>query len=867
VENGVRNGGDTLLEVRDLKKHFQVGTKGVVFGIGASRSSVLAVDGVNLAIERGETLGLVGESGCGKSTLGYTVLRLEQPTSGSIFFEGNDLTRLTKRELRPFRRRMQIIFQDPQAALDPRMTVGQALAEPLRAHGIVGKGEVEDRVEELLKVALKSGEVLFRDVLRCKARADQTRIALTVLQRYRFLFNLPHTIEKNISSGEYEIVANDYDKAKTLFADTKVNIFKKVLEEVEKQLAKFREDLRKKLLKLPSILEEQKRLIKFLLELDCEGDPAWDCLSNMHQWILRLLYSSKEEFHGTAAPSATNRSDDQVDGGGGRGGELEVRGKGHSRTVSDVSYISTGSGSQGIATPSSTYRPHAKTVTGEWHMPSGRSEVGPPKRILFVEEITELMAESLPEFWKLGQAYVSGSLFHGMQMVAERQRNQQENCDRNREKFEHKMLMEVVEVFTDMVNCSLFPEAYEQLSEVRRKNLGEWAAFEEGLADTSGAWLPQIVREIRVCVGSLQKLPLPERAVEMTQTLAINVRTLCVDTLFHRAARDIEMLHEREDWKVHAEESGSVTSLPILFENLVVEVLLTLKEVVIETHHGETQESADPLMDCSVEHLHALMEHFIGCLEYLAFQQDEDTDETASRLSRDNKSVDEAAGDIITMSPDEQLLVLMSNLHYTGEQVIPRLFNCFMSQGYPSCPQVNEVVMEGMMDLDQRLFDNYIEHKSEVLVDAIEQGMKTGSFDWDVCKEEPADVRCYIREIILTLVTIHCEVFTVSPALVERVLQRLVCLVAEEIHRIFKEVEQFSYSGALHAFVEVTTLEDIFTIYVVDDTRQYFQRCKEYLGTLDAESQDKMLKIVSDFKTKTELLATCFRPELTTPLS
>ena len=69
-------------------------------------------------------------------------------------------------------------------------------------------------------------------------------------------------------------------------------------------------------------------------------------------------------------------------------------------------------------------------------MPSGRSEVGPPKRILFVEEITELMAESLPEFWKLGQAYVSGSLFHGMQMVAERQRNQQENCDRNREKFE-----------------------------------------------------------------------------------------------------------------------------------------------------------------------------------------------------------------------------------------------------------------------------------------------------------------------------------------------------------------------------------------------------------------------------------------------
>ena len=142
---------DALLDVKDLVKHFQVGTKGVVFGLGANRKAVRAVDGVSLTIRKGETLGLVGESGCGKSTLGYTVLQLEPATSGQVLFEGQDLTQADATQLRGVRRRMQIIFQDPASALDPRATIGQAIAEPLRVHKIVPKDEVQDRVEELLK--------------------------------------------------------------------------------------------------------------------------------------------------------------------------------------------------------------------------------------------------------------------------------------------------------------------------------------------------------------------------------------------------------------------------------------------------------------------------------------------------------------------------------------------------------------------------------------------------------------------------------------------------------------------------------------------------------------------------------------------
>ena len=139
--------GPPLLEVRNLVKHFHVG--GGLFG--GKAGLVRAVDGVSFSLHRGQTLGLVGESGCGKTTTGRCILQLERPTSGEIVFEGHDLAKLDDAELRPFRRRIQVIFQDPYSSLNPRMTIGQILAEPLAVHGIVPeRAKREARVRELL---------------------------------------------------------------------------------------------------------------------------------------------------------------------------------------------------------------------------------------------------------------------------------------------------------------------------------------------------------------------------------------------------------------------------------------------------------------------------------------------------------------------------------------------------------------------------------------------------------------------------------------------------------------------------------------------------------------------------------------------
>jgi peptide/nickel transport system ATP-binding protein len=152
---------EALLEVRGLKVHFPI-TSGIVLDrqVGAVR----AVDGVDLDLQRGRTLGVVGESGCGKSTLGRAILRLVEPTEGSVVFDGQDLLALKPEPMRRIRRRMQMVFQDPLASLDPRQTVGAAIAEPIRTHGLHKQRgyDLDTRLAELLDTVGMPASVVNR---------------------------------------------------------------------------------------------------------------------------------------------------------------------------------------------------------------------------------------------------------------------------------------------------------------------------------------------------------------------------------------------------------------------------------------------------------------------------------------------------------------------------------------------------------------------------------------------------------------------------------------------------------------------------------------------------------------------------------
>ena len=135
-----------MIEVKNLKKWFMTG--GVRFG---KKEAVRAVDDVSFSIKKGEVLGLVGESGCGKTTCGKVILRILDPTAGNIYFDGHDITHLKRREMKQFRKRMMIIYQDPFGSLDPRMTIRKTIAEPMVVHNIIPKKKKEERVVEIMR--------------------------------------------------------------------------------------------------------------------------------------------------------------------------------------------------------------------------------------------------------------------------------------------------------------------------------------------------------------------------------------------------------------------------------------------------------------------------------------------------------------------------------------------------------------------------------------------------------------------------------------------------------------------------------------------------------------------------------------------
>uniref|UniRef100_A0A674GNQ3 Exocyst complex component 2 n=1 Tax=Taeniopygia guttata TaxID=59729 RepID=A0A674GNQ3_TAEGU len=722
-----------------------------------------------------------------------------------------------------------------------------AIHQKLEADGTEKvEGSMTQKLENVLNRASNTADTLFQEVLGRKDKADSTRNALNVLQRFKFLFNLPLNIERNIQKGDYDVVINDYEKAKSLFGKTEVQVFKKYYAEVETRIEALRELLLDKLLETPSTLHDQKRYIRYLSDLHAPGDPAWQCIGAQHQWILQLMHNCKESYVKEQKGNALLHSP-MLD----LDSDMRPSPIGH---LSQTASLKRGSSFQ-----------------------SGRDDAWrykAPQQVVFVEKLTKLVVSQLPNFWKLWVSYVNGSLFSETAEKSGQMERSKKNARQRQNDFK-KMIQEVMHSLVKLIRGALLPFT---LREGELRQYGGW----EMKSELSGQWLTHVIQTVRLSSESLTALEIPNDMLQIIQDLILDLRVRCIIVTLQHTAEDIKRLAEKEDWVV---DNEGLTSLPSQFEQCIIRALQSLK-TVLDCKPGEAsvfqqQKTQDDVCQLSI----GIMQGFIDCLEQLSTKPDGDID--TSHLSVDVSSPD-LFGSIheeSSLSSEQRLLIALSNCRYLERHTFLNIAEHFEKHGFQGVDKITQraffwdrdplvtnqrrfityksrkvmVSMESLKELDQRLFEMYIEFKADPIVGSLEPGIYAGYFDWKDCLI-PTGVRNYLKEALVNIIAVHAEVFTISKDLVPRVMSRVVEAVSEELSRLMQCVSSFSKNGALQAKLEICALRDTVAIYLTPESKSSFKQALEALPQLSSGTDRKLLEeLLNKFKSSMHLQLTCFQ--------
>uniref|UniRef100_A0A9J8ADR3 Exocyst complex component 2 n=1 Tax=Cyprinus carpio carpio TaxID=630221 RepID=A0A9J8ADR3_CYPCA len=638
-------------------------------------------------------------------------------------------------------------------------------------------GSMTQRLENVLNRASETADTLFQEVLGRKDKADSTRNALNVLQRFKFLFNLPLNIERNIQKGDYDVVINDYEKAKSLFGNTEVPVFKKVYSEVETRIEALRKLLLDKLLETPSTLHDQKRYIRYLSDLHAPGDPAWKCIIAQHKWILQLMQNCKEDFIKEQKGTHT-----QMD---------------RSSSLNRISLPAPVKRGGSFQTPKDD----------SWHYKS-------PQQVRFVEKLSDVVISQLPNFWKLWISYVNGSLFSETGEKSGQVEKLKKNARQRQNDFKG-MIEEVTRRLVQLVRGALLPSS---LTELQLRQYGGW----DTKTPLSGAWLTQVIHTVRLSLEALSALEIPNDLLQVIQDLLQDLRVHCLLTTLQHTEEDVKRLAEKEDWVV---DNEGITSLPAQFEQCMIQMLQSLKEPM-ECKPGEINIlNLDVVQDKACEQCVSIIK--VLCAVFLY---------------------------------EQRLLIILSNCQYLERHTFLNLAEHLEKNSFTTAEKIIRVSIEALRQLDEYLFETYVEKKSDPIVGSLEPGIYAGYFDWKDCLP-PTGVRSYLKEALVSIISVHAEVFTVSKELVPRVLSKIIEAVAEEMSRLMQCVSSFSKNGALQARLEICALRDAIEPYLTSESRTSFKQAVEALPQLQSGTDKKLLEeLLNKFKSSMKLQLNCFNP-------
>ncbi|KAF5294233.1 hypothetical protein FQA39_LY13481 [Lamprigera yunnana] len=650
-----------------------------------------------------------------------------------------------------------------------------ALMEKFEKDGSAYGSEPTRKLEKSIKESEREARKLFDDVLTRRDRAEKTRNALNVLARFRFLFCLPCVIDRNIRKGEYDIVINDYTRVKNLFNKTEVPVFKIALNEIDKRVVGLQKMLHKKLQKMPISIDEQKDLIRYLVNLDASYEPAWDAIKSHFDYI-NLKFKQCYEDH--------------------QAGEVAI--------VEELNKIKNSQSTSKY----SKFNPPQDSLSAV------------PENVLFFEDLCQLLSELFPDLWKLGQSYFTGELH--TKVESGRQTN-----------FKH-MVMTIMELFCKTLRSAIIPHTLDK--NIDKTIIGAWIVSD---TDIIALWLPVCLRYVRNTYKILIKLDLPSEALDIISMFIFDLKLYCISVLLKQTTEQVKQLSKQETWKIEfSKNSSGITDLPMKFEELVQGVIHLIKESVLSTEQREISllenPSAQKELDKQVE---TLLSTFYSVLKNLAFQDHENggTEDCSPVVSQlIGTSISTYRNHYCNRSTpvwECRLLTALSNCQYTNKVLI-HISQLFTTNGYSLSKLSIDNVMSKLTSLEKSILEAYLEQKSDPLVGTIEPSMYLGRFDWDT-NIVPSDIRPYAKECINNLIHVHSEVYSVSPNLVVSVLPQVVQTIAEELYRLMSCVKKFSVAGIQQARADICALQEILLPYSTVKAKTFFNDALEIIPALE----------------------------------
>ncbi|XP_061397628.1 exocyst complex component 2 [Musca vetustissima] len=683
--------------------------------------------------------------------------------------------------------------------LDTMMNIRDKLQEDLKQYGPEPLNVLEQQIEN----SISKSEDIFTDVLVRKEKADSTRAVLLALSRHKFLFCLPNSVEKRAAAGEYDIVVNDYARAKSRFGKTEIPIFRTVMEEVDHRILQIRKQLHEKVIKMPQSVEQQRKLIKALISLEVQQsgsaindkirntDPAWDAIDARAKYLEQTFKHTFEQYASKDAQGAE---------------------KSKNRDLSQ-----------------------------------------PPNRVAFCEEICEIAASQLPDLWRLGQMYFTGEL---------RGPNDPRPGDFKRmilnaiEKFciylkiamcttdaEARALRQSVGLIWPITHGShdIFKAWLPQCLRYTRITYATLISLD--LPSAALDIVQKFIDETRLhCFSNIF-----ERATQKCSKLTelesweMGVEDFPGATLLPQRLEDllIETLDEAQQACINPEiregnllesESDGQREVSLRLQKMLLCFCDVIQDLAFNSHKEET-----PTHNVS---------------QLLGYPN--------------NQSSGPASGRFASLSPstvvtwEQRMLCCLANCAYCNKSFFHRVGKLFERYGYPLPSLAIETARYSVNKLFSNILDAYVEHKGDPLVGTIEPSMYLGGFQWDI--EMPiGNLRPYAHECCDNLVAVYSEIFTISPALLRSILEPIVLTISEELARLMSCVPQFSYSGAIQANVDIRLLRDTLRIYTNETGRNYFLEALEAINPpLNAEQIKQADEILERVKERMKLQLMCF---------